>query len=91
MRHAIQDDTLERAAAMPPGTLGHAWGEFMGRRKFSADDRPPVRSTWMHRLAAHWQQLGSAQHPAGTATCLGRRSPAGVACSGKLSRMTARR
>ena len=40
----MQDNTLAEAAAMPPGTFGHAWGQFMGRRKFTADERPPVRT-----------------------------------------------
>ena len=28
---------------MPEGTFGHAYGQFMGRRHFQADERPPVR------------------------------------------------
>ena len=39
----MQDDTLAAAASLPQGTFGHAYGRFMGRRHFRADERPPVR------------------------------------------------
>ena len=28
---------------MPAGTFGRAYADFMGKRHFEADDRPPVR------------------------------------------------
>lgn len=34
---------LASAASMPVGSFGHAYGQFMGRRHFRADERPPVR------------------------------------------------
>ena len=54
----VQDDTLAEAAAMPPGTFGHAWGQFMGRRKFTADERPPVRMRLPVCLPAFLRLLG---------------------------------
>ena len=38
-----QNEVLAKAADMPPGTFGHAYGQFMGKRHFEADERPPVR------------------------------------------------
>jgi ubiquinone biosynthesis protein COQ4 len=34
---------MRAAAALPPGTFGRAYGDFMAARSFRADDRPPVR------------------------------------------------
>lgn len=39
----LQDAVLDAAASQPEGTFGHAYGHFMGRRHFRADERPPVR------------------------------------------------
>ncbi|KAK9809688.1 hypothetical protein WJX73_005032 [Symbiochloris irregularis] len=39
----ITDAVLDQAASQAPGTLGHAYGQYMGRRHFRADERPPVR------------------------------------------------
>ena len=40
---ALQDEVLGAATDLPAGTFGHAYGQFMGRRHFKADERPPVR------------------------------------------------
>lgn len=42
-RPRITDSVLASAASMPVGSFGHAYGQFMGRRHFRADERPPVR------------------------------------------------
>ncbi|PNW84693.1 hypothetical protein CHLRE_03g154850v5 [Chlamydomonas reinhardtii] len=42
-RPRITDDTLDACRAMPPGTFGAAYSQFMGDRRFHANDRPPVR------------------------------------------------
>ena len=34
---------MRHAQTLPPGTFGRAYGDFMARRGFHADDRPPVR------------------------------------------------
>ena len=40
---SVQNEVLAAAADMAPGSFGHAYGQFMGRRHFQADERPPVR------------------------------------------------
>ena len=34
---------MARCWEMPAGTFGGAYAQFMGKRGFHADDRPPVR------------------------------------------------
>ncbi|KAK9826739.1 hypothetical protein WJX81_003110 [Elliptochloris bilobata] len=42
-RPRVTDETLEYARTLPEGTFGHAYAQFMRKRRFSADERPPVR------------------------------------------------
>lgn len=39
----ITDETLDRCWDMPSDTFGGAYAKFMGKRGFSANERPPVR------------------------------------------------
>lgn len=39
----VTEALLERARDLPPNTFGGAYAAFMGSRKFSPDERPPVR------------------------------------------------
>lgn len=42
-RPRITDDTLAACWDLPEGTLGRAYAQFMGVRRFSPEERPPVR------------------------------------------------
>ncbi|CAG9460290.1 unnamed protein product [Pedinophyceae sp. YPF-701] len=42
-RPRITKEFMERAAQLPPNTLGGAYASFMGRRGFDPDERAPVR------------------------------------------------
>lgn len=42
-RPRVTDASTARCWDMPPGTFGHAYAQFMGDRRFHADDRPPCR------------------------------------------------
>ena len=34
----MQDETLEYAGTLPEGTFGHAYAQFMGRRRYAVPD-----------------------------------------------------
>ncbi|GLI59355.1 hypothetical protein VaNZ11_001220 [Volvox africanus] len=42
-RPRVTDATIELCRGMPPGSFGAGYAKFMGDRRFSADERPPVR------------------------------------------------
>lgn len=39
----VQDEFLRQCEAAPPGTFGSEYHNFMSKRSFRADARPPVR------------------------------------------------
>lgn len=45
-----QNKLFEDAVRCPPGSFGRAYADFMDRRRFQADERPPVtfaRPCWL--------------------------------------------
>lgn len=42
-RPRVTDETLEMCWNLPDGTFGKAYAQFMGVRRFSPEERPPVR------------------------------------------------
>ena len=44
LRPRVSAEAMEKAWGMPPATLGGAYAQFMGSRRFNPDDRMPVRA-----------------------------------------------